>query len=370
MNKKYIALLIATCLLLTAIFFQPLHTNFDDSNYVLYAEQINNGTYNPAESPYAYGILMPATVAASIQIFGANNFAISLPSIIEYIALILIIYAVIKRNFDEQTAFYVALAAAFSTFIFLYSSRVLPDLLLGVLIGLSILEFEMGREETALIFFAGIFLGLTIFVKLGGFLFTIFMIISLFLTENTEKAMLFTIGWLAVIVIYVFVLNSFIPFNLAVQSYSNTQVHLNNATLYGNIYNIYATSFGYKQTKSNFFSQVFPLGLFLIFAMVGSVIKKINLYIVFFWLFYWYMFFGTESFTHWTFITIVSRYFIWVAVPMAILLAYFIEKAYQFTQTAYNFNQQDKVLMFWLMIVLIIASNLPLYWYFILNRGI
>lgn len=110
--------------------------------------------------------------------------------------------------------------------------------------------------------------------------------------------------------------------------------------------------------------QVFPLGLIIFFAIVGTAIalyqrERSLIYLsILLWGVFFYLFLGSVTLTKYSFIFVVSRYFIMVSVPMAILGGYAIWAVYNACRPILRSYAVCALL---LMLIVVIVSNIPLY---------
>ena len=327
--------------------------NYDDTSYILYAKHMLNGTFNTFSSPYAYGYVLPATVALSFAAFGQNNFAAGLPAMIEYMTLIILSYIILLKLFPNRYAFAGALMLAVSAFIAAYTYRVLPDMPAGVLIALACYFLLSGKPSRAVI--AGALIGATIFIKMGVLLVAPIFIIVLLIYKPRLRGIAFALGLSIAIIIYFATIGW--HFSI-IQAYSINQVRINTTNL---VINSYTALFTYTFNFLNNY-QIFTLGLLLFLTLPGfmlavkrkdAIIQQFGLIFI---AFYIYLFFGTESITKWAFIVVVSRYFIWVAIPMVISSIYFIQWLVEKARE----KQQNITLAF--IVLCSIAVNIPMLW--------
>lgn len=363
-------LLILICLTISFVLFKNNSANFtyDDFNYITYALQMRIGAFNPLQSPYAFGYLFPFTIFVSYNLLGINTISTSAPQILEYIILVLLSYATASKLFNRKLAFAGALALAVSAFIAIYATRPLPDMLVGDLVALALYLLTSEDKITSssftklnnwAYFFAGIVIGTIVFVKLGAIIPALALAFALLVLEK-GKTIPFIIGTIMVSFVYFMSIGTL----NVVSSYSALQVHLSHVqtTLWGNLYTmLYLMPFGYN-LHSLWFVQTFPLGLMFIFAILGTYQifqnkeNKLAVVSLVFWFTFLYLFLGTEGLHHYQLIVVVSRYFIWIAMPMMILATYFFWNMYK--------NSNHGNLYIAILVLLVLLSNLPMLWFF------
>ena len=367
MRSLSILFLLVLCLVMVKIVWSGANLTFDDANYLFYAHQILNGTFNYAESPFAYGYLLPYTVAISIHFLGGiTSLASSIPAILEYIILILIIYFTSFKMSNEKVALSVAVIAATSAFIVAYSSRVLPDLLAGDMVGLAVylLIYEDELHATRNMF-AGFLTGLLVFVKFSTLLIGIPIALVLFL-QRKLYAWIYLVCALVIILFYLITINGNFSEFVSNDAY---QIHLNTTNFYTNIETFLLFVIPFLIVTPNVvYWQIFPLGLLFDFAFIGGYIALLKkewkfskwfLVLIFSFLF---MLFGSESLIRYVPITVVSRYFILLAVPMAILTTRFLLGVHDYLRFKYKPLTADVVLI--CLVIIAVIVQLPVLYFF------
>jgi hypothetical protein len=325
--------------LFTVLFWQGPSTSFDDANYLTYGRQMLNHTYSITESPYAYGSAFLSTIAIGLVISNGQAWGASLPQIIEYLLIICVLYFTLKRYFDPDVSFVMALGIEVSGFIAMYATRALPDMLLGLLISLVFLILAYKKGSSKWMFVAGFLTGATIFVKMGGFVLLILLgmgtfgilalagiiiILAFLLLCKDMHRVYYILGLLLAIVIYQLLLPHGVSVIAMANAYDAMQVSLSIATIQTNISAIIINTIGYLPPYAN---QIFPIGLIGILGILGTIYillkkdRRLYFAVLAFWISVIYFYFGTESLTSYTFITVVSRYFIEFAAPMVLLAA-------------------------------------------------
>lgn len=368
-----IGILLAIALGLVFLIWQGPDLSFDDANYILFSHQMLNGTYNITESPYAYGSFFIGTLALSAQ-------DPSLPGIMELCLLIACTYLICLKLYGTKIAFVTSLCLELSVWVFIYASRALPDMLLGLLIAIVFLIYTYKPDKLAWRAAAGFVAGFTIFVKWGGFILLLlllptvvpyfnyavligFMIIAL--ASRKHASFLFGLG------IAVFLYSILLPSGASIprmaQAYSATQAKLSSANLVLNMETIVVLLFWYGSVQS------YSLGGFIFFVIFGTalIIKhrkwEYTFAILGFWLSFLYLFFGTESFTNYIFVTVVSRYFVAFVAPMAILGGYFVNWLYAHTRFPLFYGGNLVLIM---LVLAVFVTNVGFYLLFYINPNI
>jgi 4-amino-4-deoxy-L-arabinose transferase-like glycosyltransferase len=361
----YPILLIVICILIAGIMYKnnSLNTTADDAFYMSYAQQIYHHQFNPLETTYTYGYFMSAQIAISFILFGITTFATAVPFVLEYILLILVIYLTAKKYFEPRIAFSAALITSFTAFLAVYSTRLFPDIPIGLLVACALyLSLEEGKGK---LFTAGMLIGMILFFKTGAMLVAPIFIIALLLSKPRKKVLWFTLGLLIMSFIYL----TTIGFNIGIiNTYSQNQVSLHTIQVTNTVTSLaknlvqmlYVYPIGYSKIT---FIQIFPLGALFIFAIIGGIWvihKKEKKFIFAFFIMlavYGYLFLGTESLHQYFFIVVVGRYFIWIIPFMALLAAYFLDKTYKIVKERFGDIMAIEYLAF--MVFIALLSNLP-----------
>ena len=368
---KHLLILLIIAVLLATVFYSGANNTFDDALYMKYASQALAGTFSSTATPYAYSLAFIYSIAGMKALLG--SIGPSILQMLEYLAIPCIIYLTLLKYTTPKIALATSICTECSMFLLGYASRVLPDMMLGVIIALLFLILSYKRESIRWMLVAGFLSGATIFAKMGGFVLLILLGFNAFpalisLTLLITVAMFFLnrrrgvylIGLFAALLLF----QLFMPLPLThlAQAYSANQAKLSGASLSINILTGIVQVIGYWQFYS---VQTFPLGAVIIFAIIGTLIaliKRYNQYyfvILAFWSAFFYLYLGTESLQSWTYITVVSRYFIEFAAPMAILACCFLDSLRKFAS-------ENKILFYAILITL--ATNLPMYIIFYYNR--
>ena len=367
-NPYHILALAAVCAILISAEYHGPNYTFDDAWYVTFGKQILNGTFNPTENQYSLGYLMPGTVADSYLIFGQSPLAATIPSMAEYVVLVLLIYLTALRIKPiSRFAFQGAFIAATSAFIAVYSSRVLSDMLIGALVALSLYLIVIERPHPIL---AGATLGLIMFVKFGGMIAAAAVIFAVVVFIPRKQSLKFIFAFVIVVLVYL----TSIGWNLhALESYSTSQMGMSNVTLYGNIYTMTVLMFFNYGINKPTFAQIFSLGGLVFLAVLGIAVmiyrreRSVALFALVFAAAYLYLFLGTEGLPY-HLITVVDRYMIWIASPMAIMAAYFLSSMSTWYHT--RLGPRFASWFIWFLVAAVLLSNIPLlviFHYWVIN---
>ncbi|MDE1834572.1 MAG: glycosyltransferase family 39 protein [Candidatus Micrarchaeota archaeon] len=363
-------LIIATACLMMALFWQGPNLTFDDANYIHYAQLLTQGKLSFTSSPYSYGLGYIALVALALPFPALLN-------AIEYIAILLICYQILTRYFDKDAAFIGAICAAIAPFMFIYATRILPDMSLGLIFSLVFLIYAYKPQSTKWAFAAGLLAGSSIFIKFGGFV-LLMLLMPIWALALLAFAAILGLGLdykprlCALILGIILMLGAYqllspVSIHYLAQTYSQVQVNLAQTTWINNIGTMLdmGNLIGYGFMSG----QVFPIGILFILAVFGTAIiiweRKKTLYfaLVAFWLGWLYLFFGTESFSSYALITIVDRYLIPFLPPMLILGTMAIQKLMEL-RPRYRLGMALGI------IGLAMLLNLPVYHFFALHHFI
>ncbi|MGC8776589.1 MAG: ArnT family glycosyltransferase [Candidatus Micrarchaeia archaeon] len=377
-----LVLLILLGLLIAMLFYSGPFYSYDDANYIGFARQIMVGNFSVEESPYAYGFAFPYFIAASFWLFGYGIEQSFLVSLVSYIAIIIVAFFAGKVVSGLGSATISGFLAAIAPFLVQYSTRVMPDLLLGAFAGASLflaLYAEKSKRAALMYLLSGLLAGFTVFIKLEALAFVLFFFIGLLILlfvqphKKTRRKHL-EIFAIAALVATVGIYFAFIyamtgnPL-YTISRYGVFQHGISPTTLFENIYNLFVTLFGFTVSGSLFSPYtlspiIYPYGFGIFFALTVSVIgikrksRKIILLSVVSWGFFLYMYFGTMSFSKYLFIAVITRYFSMISVPMSVLAALGI---YSFYKIIYSYCKSCALLSAVLIIILIVLLSLPTY---------
>jgi 4-amino-4-deoxy-L-arabinose transferase-like glycosyltransferase len=322
-------LIVLLAVVMINVFYSGPYLKFDDASYLQLAGQIGTHTFNPASSPRAYSWLFIYLSYLGMTVLGgAQSSAVAIVAI-EYLSLVLLTYVLaVKVTGDKKLALLAALMTCIFPFTVQYSTRLLPDMLMGVLATLSVV-FLLSKNRIDWIL-AGIMAGLLIYAKLMGLAFLIpFGICAL----ATQRRNYVVPALLAVILIYpipfiVYVHNPLFSF----QNYGAFQEQISPTSPTNNLVGLMLMGSlfqEYKPISINF--QNYQLGLLLWLAALGTILsikymdKKVFAMAGIFWMYLIYLCFGPITFSGYVVGSFITRYLIIVAAPMAILVAYAIK---------------------------------------------
>lgn len=385
-----LSLIVIFSMAFSFILYSGPQSNFDDTVYMAFAFKILHGTFNPTASPFAYGYITPATVAASFYLFGIGLIQAIIPEAIEFALLIAVAFFIAKTYASNAESLIAALMVGISPFVMGYANRVLPDMLLGLLAAVSILFLLRGSKSGKKWMFlaAGLFAGATIFVKFEALMYMLFFIIASFLLLLFSKGIVKKpnrktknapginkrLAYLAVLLIglIVSVTLYFVPFMLIsghalypitmLDNYGNyltiSDIGMNVGTLISMStpsFNIYANAIYYD----------FFIGSIIYFAIIGTAIalaKKDSTRLfesVLCWGIYLAMFFFTASLSKYEVFAVTSRLMIFIAAPMALLAAYSVIEIYNYLKK--HESARFSVAITAIIVIAISLLNIPSY---------
>ena len=379
-----LAAIIGLVLLLSYFLWSgPLYW-LDDLDYITYAHQMLTGTFSIIQSPYAYGFLPSAIVALSLLSFGINPFAAVLPDLVECIALVALTFLIGRKLYNNEVGVLSAFLSATAPFVIGYTSRALPDILMGVIGALSVYVMLLALESKSryyLFVAAGVLAGLTVFVKLLGLAFMLAFFVGVlcyYLYDTPKKRVLdrravFSayLGLLLPLIAYLLIFLAYTGNPLfGITTYGQNQAEISHSGLLQNVAVMIVDFFGYSLNYSSLFGtdvswNIFPLGFVAFWAIAGAVIaiaskKKEGIFLAAMtWILPLYLYFGTVSLTSYTSIFIASRYFAAVAAPMAVLASYAIFDLSRVFGMAFGKNVRR--MLFAGFVAVTILSNLIVY---------
>ncbi len=345
-------------MLFSCFFYTGPYFAYDDAGYIAYAHQMLNGNFSAVQSASAFGYLSSATIALSFRLFGYGQLQSILPSMVEYLLIILLAFHVGRALYDDAVGYFAALFSATAPFVVQYVTRAMPDMLLGALAGLAIYTFIMAgrhRQHRKVFYFvSGAMTALTIYVKLEGIAFVLFFFVAAMLmtykdrnqhsehylksikTAPTKGDVVFVlIGIAALICINVIITYASTGNPLfTILAYGQWQHSISPTSLHQNIYTLLVTVCGYLDTAGSTFGAfvlsptIYPYGFVIYFAILGTIIgigtkSRNTLFLaVIGWGTFFYFFFGTMTMTAYTFIPVSTRLFTIIEVPFSVLSAY------------------------------------------------
>ncbi len=322
-----LALVLVLGLAVSAYFYSGPYYQFDDGKYIAFAKQMLNGTFTVTQSPRAFGFLMAVIEALSMGAFGAGVLGEILPTVLEYAALVVLTFLVGRKLADDRLGLVGALLTATMPFVVQYTTRVVPDMMLGVLAGASLYALLAGigkdRIDYGMMTVSGMIAGLGIFLKLGGAGIGVAVLVALLLLER--KALpAFLLGFVVVIAIYAASFYLMTGGNISYLSqYSAHQIATNPSTLGNNLITMAVVA-----VVPVTIGQTYPIEMLFLLIIAGTYAafkdenRAMKLTAVIFWFVFLYLFLGTESLSAYAPMVVVDRYLIVVAVPMALLGAY------------------------------------------------
>ncbi len=362
-----LAVIIFIGLALAAFFYSGPLYQMDDGSLISIAKSMLDGNFNILSNTFAFSYLPSALIYLSFMVFGVNTFSTILPSVLEYVALIVLAFLVGKTLFNNEVGLLSGILIITMPNVLGFVTRVVPDMLLGVLAGLImyVLAQSIKHNERAprLCFSAGLICGLMVFVKFGGVGLAIPIIIAM-LMFNRKLVIPFVTGLALSLLVYTlsfYMLSGWkTSIFSAIEEYSQGQIGLTESNLMVN----YVTMLDVI-TGPVFALQILPFGLILLFILVSTYItfKNRDNCLAYpasmFWFTFFYLFFGTESLHGYVSITVVTRYFLLVSVPMALLAAYLLFDMYVVSLRLRGKRIALGVLV--LLLALILISNIPAY---------
>jgi len=377
-----LALLLFAGLAIAVLFYSGPFYSYDDMNYINFAFQAMHGSFYIGESPYAYGFAFPYFIAVSFWLLGYGALQGTFPSIFSYLAMIAVTYMAARSFKGTFVAALAAMLTLTAPFLIQYSTRVMPDLVLGLFAGLSVLLALLAgssRHEKTLYALSGVLAGFTVFIKLEALAFALFFFIGiLFLSLDKQgvkhrsidkDAIIAGIALLAVLYAYfvcVYAMTGSAFYTI--ERYGAFQHSISPVTFNDNVENLIITLSAFN-TNGIFRPYalspiIYPYGLGLVFAMMASGIgimernRKITFLSIVAWGFFLYMYFGTMSLSHYIFIAVITRYFSMIAVPVSILGALGIASFYDMIK---EYCKNCAIVAAMLIIALVVLVGIPTY---------
>jgi len=345
-NTKEIIILIlvlSTAVVLSYIFYSGPFVYYDDNYYIFSAHQMLQGTFRPSGNPFTVETLTIASIALSFLLFGYGPLQAALPSLVEYLATIIVIFFFGRKMSNDYFGGIASFLYATTPFVVVYTTRALPDIFTGLTVAIAcyyIYDAIELKSERAM-FLAGFFISLTMLVKTAGAIMIASFIITLtylYVHNKFRKykrmltyAFVGMIIPLLIMMLYFYLLTGNLLFNL--HSYAGI-VDLAPTTVLKNI-----SAFDISINPLYLFNvnqdpSTFPIGIIFILAFAGIILgiarKKISIeaFSLLVLIPLLYFFFGTTSLNHYVPISVASRYLAIFVAPLAILAAYTLNALY------------------------------------------
>ncbi|MGC9037162.1 MAG: ArnT family glycosyltransferase, partial [Candidatus Micrarchaeia archaeon] len=369
-----LALTILLGVLLSYLLYTGPFTYYDDNYYILFAHQMLNGNFRPNGIPYSVETLTDASLAISFLLFGYGILQASMPSLLEYLLTIALVFLLARRMFGKYFATIASVLFETAPFVIGYVTRALPDIFTGLTVAIAIYylydAIELNSKKG--FFLSGFFASLTMLVKTAGIMiFALFILYFAYLStkKRTRKQAAYGVIGLAIptvaMLLYFFAMTGDPLFNL--HDYASLKL-LAPTTFSANL-NQFDISINpifllYFLGVKNYGPYVYPLGLVVVLAIAGmalGIMKKeshIVLFSITFVAVLLYLFFGSKTLFSYVPISVVERYFDIVAAPIAIVATYAL---FEFYKSIKRLNTQAARLIVALVVVFAVATNFETY---------
>jgi len=358
---------------------------YDDAWYINLAHYILSGNFSQViGNLFGYGFVNIFAIALSFKFFGYGDIQAILPSIIEYVLLLIVTYHISKKFYAPIFASATVYLLALAPFLVNYTTRVLPDINAGLAVALSFYAFLIAIDNKKFIWSitAGFLAAFPAYIKADETFIYIgllaFLLIILFskniiytikrkdkrhINELKSIALIFAgliIGLFAYFFIfYVFTNNFFFPIIYYTSIPSSEPV----------LSEIYILIIPFSTSKGLMNADYFPLGPILVLSIIGAAIgilkknSKINYASFLCFGVFLYLLVGTSNIHEYIVINSLSRFFAIDASLFALLGGYALFNIYNFL----NAKLEKKALFKIIYIFFIIITPLlyiPTYTYF------
>lgn len=358
--------------------YAGINSYYDDSYYVYYGYLLLHNSYNliSTPGPATAGFLKGIPISISYIALGMNSTTAVLPSIIEYIGLILLIYLIGKHIAGDWTGLAAAFMFSISPFVIAYSTRVLPDLFVGLIAAVGLYLFykapKFGRNSGLAYAVAGFIVGMTVYIKVQALAFIVAMafLAMMYVAFDRRKAELVLMAFFIFGIFMAFFIDAIIAFDSTGNPLYviTSSTHPNEASLTTNVYGALLLldpwAFGiYSHISIS--SYIYPIGIPLLIFLAGAClgiakgnrdarhISALGLII------FVYMIFGSASVKSYQFIPINDRYLILEAAAMFVAAAYFLHAVYQLAERHWN-KIAGRIAILSVFAIMIIL-NIPIY---------
>ncbi len=358
--------------------YAGINSYYDDSYYVYYGYLLLHNSYSliSTPGPATAGFLKGIPLSISYVALGMDSAAAVLPSIVEYIGLILLIYLIGKNIAGDWTGLAAAFMFSISPFVMAYSTRVLPDLFVGLVAAGGLYFFyrapKFGRNSNLAYAMAGFIVGMTVYIKVQALAFVAAMafLAIMYVAFDRRKAEFALMAFFIFGIFMAFFIDGIIAFDSTGNPLYviTSSTHPNETNLTTNVYDTLLLldpwAFGiYRDISIS--SYIYPIGIPLLLFIAGAClgiakgnrdvkhISALGLII------FVYMIFGSASIRAYQFIPINDRYFILEAAAMFVAAAYFLHAVYQLTKKYWNKIAGRIAILS--IFVIIIVLNMPVY---------
>jgi len=352
---------------------------YDDAWYMQFAHEAANGEADFILDIFTYAFLNIVPIAASFKLFGYGSWQAILPSIIEYILLLLVTFQISKRIYGGMFAAAAVYMLALAPFLVAYTTRVLPDINMGFAVGLSVYAFIIARRKKtiAMSVLSGLLAAYTIYVKTQAFIYIalfIFVVIIAYLQDHKkkkgrfyeEKLLAATFIGLAVgLAAYfsVFYIVSGNPFSI-----SDYMAIPSGETIAHELYT-FTVPFSSMNAMLSYPTAMdtFPIGPLVLLAAIGTIIgllkknAEINYSSLLCWGMFFYTIFGTSSMHAYLRIPGLTRFFAIDATLFALLGGYALFFIYDFTKNRTKKKAALLKVAFAIVVIVIPLAYIPTY---------
>ena len=335
--------IIAFGLLISFLTYAGPSPFYDDSNYLALSHQIIE--LNPAfiGSIFGFDYLQLMPLAVSQYLLGYGDFQVILPSIIEYVVMIIFAFLIGRQISGYSLGLLSAFFTATAPFVTVNVTRVLPDMATGMAVAISLYLFVLCAKSKQKFYIQMLYGASTVFpffMKVEGLSFFGFSWLAIIMAAayyrfsgsfTTKRFLVFAaIGAAVAMFIYFMVFALLINdpfFGLQNQRIAPVQPPLENAIIAFN-----PNTFSFASPSE---TEAYPIGLLVYFAIAGSILAttRRNKYMSFISIVGWgvlaYLLAGTTSYQKYVPITTHTRFFAIILIPLSVLAAYAVISLYE-----------------------------------------
>jgi len=357
---------------------------YDDAWYINLAHYMLSGNFDQVIlNLFGYGFINIFDIALSFKFFGYGDIQAILPSIIEYILLLIVTYGISKKFYTPIFASAAVYLLSLAPFLVNYTTRVLPDINAGLAIGLSFYAFliAIGNKKPIWSITAGLLAAFPAYIKadetfiyVGLFAFLLIVLFSknmIYAIKRKDKKYINELKSLALIsaglilglfayffIFYIFTGNFFFPITYYTALPSLEPV----------LNEIYLLVIPFSTSKGLMNTSYFPLGPILALSIIGAAIgilkknSKINYASFLCFGVFLYLLVGTSDIHEYIVIPSFSRFFAIDASLFALLGGYALFNIYNFLNAKLEKKTLFKII-YAFFIIIIPLSYLPTYTY-------
>ncbi|MEM4065970.1 MAG: glycosyltransferase family 39 protein [Candidatus Micrarchaeaceae archaeon] len=334
--------IIAAGLLLAYLFYSGPFVLFDDTAYITYAHQMLNGKFMITGDYFTFSLCVILPLALLFKVLGYSIIAAIIPTISEFVLLVVFVFMAGRELQGNKLAALAALFAATSPIAVLYATRILPDILVGMLVAAAFYALIKAQKKASkgMYLLSGILMGVTPLARSDGFVLIAFylfaMIVASIMHKKKAKVQMQKYALLGIIVALAAYLAIFFAYTgnpiYGITDFSRVQSVISRSTLASNIHLLFNLLGPAVPIPPNPYTYL--IGPVILFSMIGSALalakrNALSLLAIFNISIFFYYLLGTVSIFSYSPFILDSRYLAVLLMPMSVMAAYLIIEIYE-----------------------------------------